>query len=85
MSTITCRPRIEFNTEGYVRIRAYTAEHGSACLYLHRLTAYAHGVLAEPWEERDVHHADHDRWNNRPENLEAREPTEHRTFHLLAD
>jgi len=83
VSTITCRPRVEFDTNGYVRLRAYDRDlGGDRYLYLHRLTAYAHGVISSPWEDRDVHHVDMDRWNNRPENLEARDPFEHRSEHL---
>jgi hypothetical protein len=86
VSTITCRPRIEFDTDGYVRLRAYDPElGGDRYLYLHRLAAYAHGEISTPWEEKDVHHRDRDRWNNRPENLEARPPFEHRRGHLEAD
>jgi hypothetical protein len=29
-----------------------------------------------------IHHEDRDRWNNRPENLQAVEPCSHSNFHL---
>ena len=75
--------RIEFDIEHYPRIRAWDSEVGhDRYLYLHRLVAYAHGEIDDLWTDLEVHHVDHDRWNNQPENLEAREPEPHADYHL---
>ncbi len=76
MSTCTFGPRVEFDTDGYVSIRF--CDRGSEYrLYLHRLTAYAHGELDSLGSDMHVHHEDSDRWNNQPENLTALTPDEH--------
>lgn len=76
MSTFTVDPRVEFDTAGYVRLRC--CEQGTEyCVYLHRLTAYAHEELDDLWSAEHVHHRDADPWNNHPDNLEALTPDEH--------
>lgn len=68
----TVGPRVEFPPDHYPRIRVWHPEKGrDVFLYLHRCSAYAHGLIDDLWEEVDVHHLDCDRWNSRPENLEA--------------
>lgn len=85
-TTTTVGPRVEFDTDGYVRLRAYDSRAGhDRYLYLHRVTAYAHGEIDSLWADVDVHHRDRDRWHNQPENLEGRDPIEHRTSHITAD
>ena len=75
--------RIEFDIDHYPRIRAWDSEVGhDRYLYLHGLVAYAHGEIDDLWTDLEVHHVDHDRWNNQPENLEAREPEPHADYHL---
>lgn len=47
---------------------------------LHRLSAYAHGIVDHPRfdeDPREVHHKDEDKWNSHPDNLEALEPRDH--------
>jgi hypothetical protein len=47
---------------------------------LHRLVAYAHGIIDHPRFERDpreIHHVDEDKWNSNPDNLEAHTPEQH--------
>jgi hypothetical protein len=71
-------PRVEFDPDHYPRIRVWDAEAGhDRYVYLHRLTAYAHGQLDALWSPLEVHHRDSDSWNSRPENLEAVTPEEH--------
>ncbi|GAB3681188.1 hypothetical protein GCM10028857_05030 [Salinarchaeum chitinilyticum] len=86
--TFTVGPRVEFEVGGYVRIRAYSSDLGRDCyVYLHRLTAWAHGELASPWESDDprhAHHAGRDGWDNRPDLLEAVHPAEHGRDHRAA-
>lgn len=78
MSTFTTDPRIEFDTDGHIRLRAYDGERGGdRYLYLHRLVAYAHGEIDSLQDHRHVHHENDDKWDNRPENLTAMEPDEH--------
>jgi len=76
MTTFTCGPRIEFDTAGYISLR-FCHRSTEYRLYLHRLTAYAHGELESLDSDKHVHHVDADRWNNQPENLEAMTPDEH--------
>lgn len=65
-------PRIEFDPSHYPRIRVWDQRAGhDRYVYLHRMTAYAHGLIDDLWEEVDVHHINKDRWDNRPSNLEA--------------
>lgn len=80
--TLTVGPRLEFNPDGYVSLRA-AADNREFRLYLHRLTAYAHGDLDGLDDHREVHHRDGDRWNNSPDNLEALEPRDHRRAHQV--
>lgn len=47
---------------------------------LHRLYAYAHGIIDHPRFDRDsreIHHVDEDKWNSMPDNLEAHTPEMH--------
>ncbi|MFB6137531.1 MAG: HNH endonuclease [Halobacteriaceae archaeon] len=81
--SFTVGPRVEFDLDGYVRIRAWDADRGhDRYLYLHRLAAYAHGELEDLHASDHVHHSDGDRWNNDPANLEARDPVGHGELHL---
>ena len=83
MPSFTCRPRVEFEVGEYVRIRAWDSRAGKdRYLYLHRLVAYAHGEIDGIAEAMDVHHENGDKWDNRPENLAARPPAEHRSLTL---
>lgn len=76
-------PRIEFDPDHYPRIRVWDSSVGhDRYLYLHRLTAYAHGEIDDLWTDLEVQHADHDCWTNRPGTLEAREPLPHADYHL---
>ncbi|MDZ7729921.1 MAG: HNH endonuclease [Natrialbaceae archaeon] len=76
-------PRVEFDVDHYPRIRVWDSRAGhDRYLYLHRLTAFAHGRLDSLWSDLHVHHLDHDGWNNSPENLEATEPAEHGNYHM---
>ena len=76
-------PRVEFDPKHYPRLRVWDPQAGKdRYLYLHRLTAYAHGEIDDLWSSLEVHHVDHDRWNSTPENLEAREPDHHADYHL---
>ena len=75
--------RVEFDPDHYPRIRVWDSRHQKdRYLYLHRLTAYAHEIINDLWAPEEVHHLDHDRWNSRPENLEARDPVRHADYHL---
>jgi len=74
--TTTVGPRIEFNTHGYISLRCYS-EGTEYRLYLHRLTAYAHGEIDSLDSPMHIHHLDADPWNNHPENLEALTPEQH--------
>lgn len=52
-------------------------------VYVHRLVAYAHGVIDSMTDPRHVHHVDSGRhWVNSPENLKAVDPDEHGSHHL---
>lgn len=76
-------PRLEFDPDHYPRLRVWDSRAGhDRYLYLHRLTAYAHGEIDSLWTDYHVHHLDHDRWNNQPSNLERRPPDEHCDYHL---
>lgn len=87
MRSFTVGPRVEFSLDHYPRIRV--SERGREWyVYLHRLTAFAHGELDALDDGRHVHHVDGDRWNNSPENLEAVASHEHDELHehtVIAD
>lgn len=73
-------PRIEFEPGRYVRIRYWDGDR-EWYYYVHRLVAYAHGEIDDPFADETIHHRDEDRWNNRPSNLQAVEPAEHSAHH----
>lgn len=76
-------PRVEFDLDHYPRIRVWDSdEQRDHYLYLHRLTAFAHGEIDDLWSSLHVHHVDEDKWNNDPQNLEARPPADHCSYHL---
>lgn len=78
-------PRIDFNPTHYPRIRAWNPDEGlDQQLYLHRLVAYAHGLVDSPFQkhDREIHHKNHDKWDNRPENLRVVERSAHTQYHL---
>lgn len=78
MGQVTVGPRVEFRTDHYPRIRVYDPLKGQdRFVYLHRLTAYAHGLIDDLWEPVDVHHINCDGWDNMPGNLEALSRWEH--------
>lgn len=70
--------RVDFNPDHYPRIRVYDPDSGvDKQIYLHRLVAYAHGIIESPFSDKHVHHIDGDKWNNWPENLNAKSPGDH--------
>lgn len=73
-------PRVEFCPSHYPRLRVWDGERDHY-VYLHRLVAYAHGMIDSLWAGDEIHHDDHDGWNNRPENLFAEEPSAHSRYH----
>lgn len=78
MGQVTVGPRVEFRTDHYPRLRVWDPEKGEdRFVYLHRLYAYAHGLIDDLWAPVDVHHRDCDRWNSMPENLEGIARWEH--------
>lgn len=81
-TSFTVGPRVEFDLGHYPRLRVWNPDTQQDCyLYLHRLTAFAQGQIEDLTDDRHVHHVDGDRWNNRPENLEALTPEEHERRH----
>jgi hypothetical protein len=54
---------------------------GSDRVYVHRLVAYAHGVIDSMDDTRDVNHQLHP-WVNCPDHLNAENPDTHRASHL---
>jgi len=76
--SVTVGPRVEFDPDHYPRLRVWDPRAGhDRYLYLHRLTAYAHGEIDSLWSDDHVHHRDSDPWHNQPGNLEGLNPTEH--------
>lgn len=73
-------PRVEFSPAHYPRLRVWDGERDHY-VYLHRLTAYAYGMIDSLWSDDEVHHIDHDGWNNCPENLQAQAAVDHRRYH----
>lgn len=82
-SSFTVGPRVEFDLDGYVRLRVWDAEAGrDRYIYLHRLVAFATGEIDSLAAEEHAHHLNGDRWDNRHENIEARGPAAHANHHL---
>lgn len=74
----TVGPRVEFRFDSYPRIRAWDPEIGEdRFVYLHRLYAYAHGLIDDLWADVDVHHRDCDGWNSMPGNLDPKSRQAH--------
>lgn len=70
----------ETRADGYERWRATDPDGTRRAVYVHQLTAIAHG--ADPHRvfsdgEFQVHHRDRVRWNNGPDNLELVHTVEH--------
>lgn len=68
-------------TQGYIAV--YAPEHPMAMAdgyaLEHRMVAWDHGILTDP--DDHVHHINHDKQDNRPENLEALSAAEHALRH----
>jgi len=76
--SVTVGPRVEFPVDHYPRIRVWDSKRGGdRYVYLHRLTAYAHGLIDDLWSDEIVHHSNKDGWDNRVENLESMTWMEH--------
>lgn len=72
--------RREVREDGYARWRD-CCRGVESYVYVHRLLAVAEYGF-DALEGMHVHHRNHIRWDNRPENIELREPAEHGCYHL---
>lgn len=50
-------------------------------IYVHRLVAYAHGIIDDLYAPYDINHNCH-AWVNNPDTLTAELPNQHRRSHL---
>lgn len=57
MGQVTCWPRVEFRDDFYPRIR-HTEDGDEWWFYLHRLTAFAQGLIGHPFAEKEYPVAD---------------------------
>lgn len=74
-------PEISVSESGYIRVRS-KLDGKKEGMGLHRLIAVAeHGV--EAVADKVVHHKNGVRWDNRPENLELMEWSEHNKHHAI--
>lgn len=73
-------PRVEIRPGEYPRIRYWDGDR-EWYLYLHRCTAFAHGIIDDLFDGAPIHHVDHDKLNNRPENLTAIPGVDHSRYH----
>lgn len=75
---VTVGPRVHFDPDHYPRLFVWDPEIGAdRTVYLHRLTAYAHGEIDSLWSDLHVHHVNGDGWDNDPDNLEGLTRPEH--------
>lgn len=75
------------NGVGYVVLcrPGHPMADGRGNVYEHRLVAYEAGLLTGREDRRIVHHKNHDKLDNRPENLEVLTPEAHRSEHRKVD
>lgn len=71
----THRPRRYLNASGYVRLRWRLGSGEYVEAYEHRV------VMGLPPDDKHVHHINHDRTDNRPQNLEILDADEHLRHH----
>jgi len=72
-------PKMDSVERGYERVKT-TVSGETVQVYIHRLTAVAeYGI--EAVKGKDVHHKNEIKWDNRAENLQLFEPSEHRSTH----
>jgi hypothetical protein len=71
------------STNGYETIVATNGEKSRSIIYVHRLVAIAEGADANAvFSGKHVHHKNGITWDNRPENLEVMEGSEHMSYHM---
>lgn len=74
-------PRFTTNNFGYEIIQTHVVGEQTYHVPVHRLIMVAeHGF--DSLDGMEVHHQNEIKWDNRPENLELMDPTEHRRHHM---
>lgn len=73
-------------SQGYIRVHIpeHPMAHAYGWVYEHRMVAYDLGWI-QPGDGRHVHHKNHDRTDNRPENLEVLSHVAHAREHRTTD
>lgn len=70
-------------SDGYLTVQSRTSD-GRKSMYIHRLTAFAHfdGDISE-FADKQVHHRNKCKFDNRPDNLEVLSGRQHQSVHHM--
>jgi len=71
---------VHFRADGYVEVSANAPDNSTERILIHRLLAiaeYGYDAVAG----NDIHHKNGVKWDNRPQNIELKDPSEHAKEH----
>lgn len=77
-------PQIRTHRRGYTVASSRIPDGSTKRFYVHRLTCFAHfNGSFEDFKDKQVHHRNKYKWDNRPRNLEALSAQQHQAVHHM--